>query len=115
MRLRIQRPDGSIFVIPVPCQLSSEGWLLLPPDPGEGSMLPYPSVRGKERYEDTLEIKAMICGACLRSLHQRAEAAEQATAEVVGELEPLTSERDSWRLRAERAEQIVKAGWSPEE
>jgi len=38
-----------------------------------------------------------------------------AIAEVVGELERLTSERDSWRLRAERAEQIVKASCSPEE
>ena len=115
MRLRIQRPDGSIFVIPVPYPLSAEGWLLLPPDPGEVSMLPYPSARGEERYEDTLELKAMICGACLQSLHQRAEAAERATAEVVGELERLTSERDSWRLRVEHAEQIVKAGCSPEE
>ena len=61
MRLRIQRPDGSIFVIPVPYPLSAEGWLLLPPDPGEVSMLPYPSARGEERYEDTLELKAMIC------------------------------------------------------
>jgi hypothetical protein len=116
MRLRFQRPDGSIFEVPAPFPIGGQGWMLLPPEPDDMPVLLFPKADREETYQVTLAAWDMVCGACLRLWHKREEAWHKqeeanakAVADVVGELKRLTSERDSWRLRAERAEQIVKA------